>query len=128
MARARAARKPELGEMVTSAKARFQRVSARKARYIADLIRGLSVAEAQQQLMLVHRPSAGPMVTNLLKSAVANARDKELGGDDPEDLIVGEIFVDGGPMIKRFRPRAMGRACVIRKRMCHITIKLYTEA
>lgn len=126
MSRARAARKPVLGEMVASAKSRFNRVTARKARYLADLIRGLTVAEAAQQLANVHRPSAEPMIANALKSAVANAKEKEVA--DVEELVVGEIFVDAGPTLKRFQARAMGRACTIRKRMSHVTIKLYTQA
>ena len=128
MSGARYADKPELGELVTTARARFLRVPPRKARAVADLIRGLSVAEADKQLIMLHRPSAVPAVNNLLKSAVANAREQELGDEEPEDLVIGEIVVDGGPMIKRYRPRAMGRATVIRKRMSHLTIKLFKQA
>ena len=126
MSRARAPRKPELGELVSSSLSRFNRVTARKARYLADLIRGLTVAEAQRLLAATHRPSAMAAVGNALKSAVANAVEKEANA--PETLIVGEIFVDAGPVLKRFQPRAMGRACSIRKRMSHVTVKLYTQA
>lgn len=126
MSRARAARKPELGELIASAQSRFNRVTARKARSLADLIRGLTVAEAERQLANTHRPSAMAVVSNALKSAVANAKEKE--AEDPESLVIGEIFVDAGPMLKRFQPRAMGRACSIRKRMSHVTVKLYTQA
>lgn len=126
MSRARAARKSLLGEFVATAKSRFTGIPARKARYVADLIRGLTVAEAEQQLLNTHRPSAVPIVGKALKSAVANAKEKEVEAD-PQSLIVGEIFVDGGPMLKRFQARAMGRACSIRKRMSHVTIKLYTQ-
>ncbi|HOE97224.1 MAG TPA: 50S ribosomal protein L22 [Candidatus Sumerlaeota bacterium] len=129
MSKARAARKPNLGAVVTSATVRFTRVPPRKARIVADLLRGLTVEEAQEQLQLVHRPSAAPVISNLLKSAVANARTGERAeGVDPEELIIGEIFVDGGPMLKRYRPKAFGRANIIRKRMSHITIRLYREA
>lgn len=128
MSRARRARRPELGSKITTARARFARVPPRKARAVADLIRGLTVAEADQQLALLHRPSAVPVIRNLLKSAVANARESEiLGETDPEELIIGEIMIDGGPVAKRYRPRAMGRATVIRKRMAHVTINLYTQ-
>jgi large subunit ribosomal protein L22 len=126
MSRARAARKPELGELIATAQSRFNRVTARKARSLADLIRGLTVAQAEQQLANTHKPSAMAVVSNALKSAVANAKDKE--AEDPESLVIGEIFVDAGPMLKRFQPRAMGRACSIRKRMSHVTVKLYTQA
>jgi large subunit ribosomal protein L22 len=133
MSRARAARNPALGEVVTTARTRFARVSARKARDLADLIRGLTVAEAQQQLQAVHRPSSMPTVKGALDSAVANYKNlvrEEIvtAAGDAADLIVGEIYVDAGPMAARFRPRAMGRACVVRKRTCHLTIKLYTPA
>ncbi len=122
------AEKLQLGELVSSAKARFQRVSARKARQLADVIRGLTVAEARRQLMYQHRPSAGPIVAGAFFSAVANADEKRKADQwvgEVDELIVGEVMVDGGPMLKRFRPRAMGRAAMIRKRMAHVTIKLY---
>ncbi len=97
MSRARAARRPELGDLVASARARFQRVSALKARQVVDLIRGLTVAEANRRLTHMHRPSAGTIVENALKSAVANAKEKEYAGQI-DDLLVGEILVDGGPI------------------------------
>jgi large subunit ribosomal protein L22 len=106
---------------------RYARVSARKVRDLADLIRGLTVGEARQQLMATHRPSAGTMVSNLLKSVTANAKDLEFEGD-ADDLVIGEIQIDAGPIIKRFRPMSMGRGGAIRKRTCHMTIHLYTEA
>lgn len=124
--KARAARRPVLGEQVSTATARFARVGPRKVRAVADLIRGLTVGEAQEQLMVLHRPSAEPLVSKVLKSAVANAKHKEVEGD-LEELLVGEIFVDGGPMLKRFQPRAMGRAGMIRKYTSHLTIRLYTQ-
>lgn len=127
MSRARAAYRPELGDMIASARVCFTRVPPRKARMVADMIRGLTVAEANQQLANLHRPSAVPFVDRLLKSAVANAKDQQ-EITETDSLIVGEIFVDGGPMLKRFQPRAMGRACMIRKRMSHMTVKLYKNA
>lgn len=128
MSRARAAKKPVLGEIVSTAKARFTGIPARKARYVADLIRGLTVADAEKQLSYVHRPSAVPIVGKLLKSAVANAEGREDFSDDSAELVIGEIMVDAGPMLKRFQARAMGRGCQIRKRMSHVTIKLYSQA
>lgn len=133
MSRARAARRPELGEFVASARARFQRVSARKARQVVDLIRGLTVAEANVRLLHMHRPSAGTIVENALKSAIANAtlkykeRQDEKVDEKVNELLVGDIQVDGGPIIKRFRPRAMGRAASIKKRTAHVTVKLFEQ-
>lgn len=132
MSRARAARKPLLGDEVASTRVKFARVSARKTRDLADLIRGLTVAEARQQLGLTHRPSAMPVMDRALKSVVANYEDLvrneaiENQGE-VENMVVGEIFVDAGPMLKRFQPMSMGRAGMIRKRTCHLTIKLYTQ-
>lgn len=128
MSRARAARKPELGELVAVARSRFQRVSARKVRMVADLIRGLTVEEAQEQLQFLHRPSAEPTVSKTLASAVANASELEELDVEPQSLLIGEIYADGGPILKRFMPRAMGRATTIRKRTSHLTIKLYKQA
>lgn len=131
MSRARSARRPELGARVTRAQSRFVRVPPRKLRLIADIIRGLSVDEARQQLAQLNRPSAAPTLMNLLKSAVANVerqiRDKEYDGETGE-LVLGRIDVDSGPMLKRFQPRALGRATMIRKRMSHVTLELYEEA
>ena len=129
MSRARAARRPKLGELVVMAKSRFNRVTARKARTLADVIRGLTVAEASRQLAMIHRPSAIPVVGNVLKSAVANAvENKEVAKDEAQALVIGEILVDAGPMLKRFRAAPMGRGVRIRKRMSHVTIKLYRQA
>lgn len=105
--------------IVSSASARFQRVSPRKVRQVAELIRGKTVAEAEAVLALTQRPSAAPIVERLLKSAVANSQRA-----DTEELLVGRVWVDGGPVLKRWRPRAYGRAGRIRKRTSHITIQL----
>lgn len=126
MSRARTADRPELGEFVTQARTKFARVPARKVRAVADLIRGLTVGQAREQLAFLHRPSAEPLVRRALLSAAANARENhEIG--DPDDLIVGEIFADGGPTLKRFRAAAMGRGVSIRKRTAHLTIRLYAQ-
>lgn len=108
--------------VVSTAVARFQRVSARKARQLADLIRGRSVVEASNLLQFTHRPSAGTIVGNVLKSAVANVDKSD--HPDTEDLRIGEIKVDDGPIMYRMKPMARGRAGRIRKRFCHITMKL----
>ena len=95
---------------------------------VADLLRGLTVAEARQQLTFTHRPSSVPMLDRLLRSAVANARDtREMPEAEVEDLVIGEITVDSGPTLKRFRAAAMGRGVQIRKRTSHATVKLYTQ-
>lgn len=124
MGRARRGDKPELGKLISTAKMRYHKVGPRKVRDVADLIRGLTVTKAFEQLSVLHRPSSAPMLTNLLKSAVSNALAGELE-IEPGELIVGTIFVNGGPMHKRFQPMGHGRAGRIRKRTSHITIHLY---
>ena len=115
--------------MEATAKARHVRISARKMRLVVDLIRGRSVEEALVILQGT-RKKASPMVEKLLRSAVANAlfvgSDEEAAAPraNVDDLYVKTAFVDGGPMMKRFRPRPMGRANRIRKRTSHITIVL----
>lgn len=127
MSRARKADNPELGEEVSSARMRYHGVGPRKLRDIADLIRGLSVTRAFEQLAVLHRPSGAPLITNLLKSAVANAKQAGHSGDEDE-LIVGRIFADGGPMLKRVQPMGHGRAGQVRKRTCHVTLQLFNPA
>jgi ribosomal protein L22 len=106
---------------VVSARARYVRTSARKARMVCGHLRGKSVAEARAILAFTPREVARDW-SKLLESAVANAESNhELLQDD---LIVREAYADEGPTIKRFRPRAMGRATPIRKRTSHLTITL----
>mgnify|MGYP006062402339 CR=1 FL=1 len=106
---------------MTQAKAiaRTVRIAPRKVRLVVDLIRGKQVGEAVA--ILRHTPkAASPVVEKVLKSAVANAEHNyEL---DVNNLVVSEIFVDEGPTLKRFRPRAQGRASSINKRTSHITL------
>jgi ribosomal protein L22 len=106
---------------VVRAQAKYVRSSARKARFVCDHIRGKSVDEARA--ILAHTPRAIARDWNkLLESAVANAENNhELVG---EDLYVKAVSADEGPTIRRFRPRAMGRATRIRKRTSHLTILL----
>jgi large subunit ribosomal protein L22 len=104
-----------------SATAKYVRVSARKARLVADLVRGKGVAEAEAILAFSTRAAAVP-VGKVLRSAIANA-DHNAGLNVP-DLVLTRVTVDEGPTIKRFRPRAQGRATPINKRTCHITIGL----
>jgi len=119
--RRRAPRDPSLPPPVVRAQAKYVRSSARKARLVCDHIRGKTVVEARA--ILAHTPRAiARDWTKLLESAVANAENNhELVG---EDLYVKMVKADEGPTIKRFRPRAMGRATKIRKRTSHLTILL----
>src|SRR5947209_1089693 len=119
--RRRAARDPNLPPPVVRAQAKYVRSSPRKARLVCDHIRGKSVGEARA--ILAHTPRAVARDwSKLLESAIANAENNhELVG---EDLYVKAIQADEGPTIKRFRPRAMGRATRIRKRTSHLTILL----
>ena len=110
--------------LVGKATARFVRMSPTKVRRVVDLIRGLPAADAQAIVKFDPHAASEP-VGKVLDSAVANAehlahvRSQRL---DPEDLFITEAFVDEGPTLKRFRPRAQGRAYRIRKRTSHITI------
>jgi ribosomal protein L22 len=106
---------------VVSAHARYVRTSARKARMVCGHIRGKSIEEARAILAFTPREVARDW-SKLLESAVANAESNHELLED--DLIVREAYADEGPTIKRFRPRAMGRATPIRKRTSHLTITL----
>lgn len=100
---------------------RYYRMSPTKAREVLDLIRGKSAIEAVQVLSLVNR-EASEVVGKLLASAVANATVRF--GLGANEVYVARAFADEGPTLKRFRPRARGRATRIRKRSCHITIEV----
>jgi ribosomal protein L22 len=111
---------PEEGVLVR-AQAKYVRTSARKARLVCDHIRGKDVAEARAILAFTPRAAAKAWI-KLLESAVANAEhNHELLGDE---LRIHAVTADEGPTLKRFRPRAMGRATRIRKRTSHLTITL----
>ncbi len=107
--------------METKASSKYIRISARKARLVVDLIRGKDVAEAQQILDYSDK-AAARVVSKILNSAIANAEHNN--GLNADELYVSRAFVDEGPTLKRFRPRAMGRATRINKRTCHITLVL----
>jgi large subunit ribosomal protein L22 len=104
-----------------TAQSRFVRCSARKARLIADQVRGLPVIDAQALLAYSPRAAAVPM-RKCLQSAIANADHN--AGLDPAAMVLASVTVDEGPTIRRFRARAKGRATRINKRTCHITIGL----
>ena len=99
--------------------ARHVRISPNKARRVVNLVRGLPAKEALTVLQFAPQ-SASEQVYKVLASAMANAENNERL--DPDALLVSEAYVDEGPTLKRFRPRAQGRAYRIRKRTCHITI------
>jgi len=115
--------RPE-GDLIVRARARYVRTAPRKARLVMNHIRGKRVEQAQA--ILTHAPRAvSGDILKLLNSAVANAESAyELG---PDELTVRRAYVDEGPTIKRFRPRALGRATKIAKRTSHMTIELTTE-
>ncbi len=107
--------------MISKAIARYIRISPRKTRQVISLVRGMNPQKGLAILANTKKRSAG-CVAKVLKSAIANL------GQRPEvkqeDLYISKIIVDGGPMLKRFRPRAMGRATPILKRTSHITVEL----
>ena len=104
-----------------SAHAKYVRISSRKVKTVIDLIRGKSVKEAKAILMYTPKAASEP-VLKLLNSAIANAENnQDLSADT---LYVAEVYANQGPTLKRFRPRAQGRATRIRKRTSHITIIL----
>ena len=112
--------------MESRAVLRLARVSHRKARLVADLVRGLDVAQAIETLTFTRKKSA-PLIKGLVESAVANAEYKANREDqrvDIDSLIIKEIFVDQGPTLRRFRPRARGMATRIHKKTSHITVVL----
>jgi large subunit ribosomal protein L22 len=119
----RGTRMPTKGDAVVlpgaRAVARYVRISPTKARRVINLVRGLPAKEALTVLQFAPQSASVP-VSKVLASAIANAENNERL--DPDSLLVSEAYVDEGPTLKRFRPRAQGRAYRIRKRTCHITI------
>ena len=107
--------------MEVKAKLRFLKMSPRKVRYVVDQVRGRKVEEAINLLTVGKRGACKP-VKKLINSAVANAM--ETGKIDIDNLYIEKIFVDEGPVMKRFMPRAMGRATTIRKKTSHVTVVL----
>ncbi len=108
--------------MEVTARLRYLQASPQKVRLVADQIRGKNVQEAAN-ILLLSKKSAADSLRKLLQSAIANAenQDDQL---DVDHLYVKEIFVDGGPTLKRIRPQPMGRAFRILKRQSHVTMKL----
>ena len=110
--------------MEAKATLRYIRISPRKVSILCDLIRGKSVAQASAILALTPKAAAEPLA-KLVKSAAANAENKY--GVRPENLVVKAAYVDEGPTMKRYRPRAKGSASPIMKRTSHITIIVATR-
>ncbi|MDA3902332.1 MAG: 50S ribosomal protein L22 [Desulfuromusa sp.] len=107
--------------MESQAKLRNVRLSARKARLVVDMVRGKGIQDAMNILQVSPQKTA-PILSKLLKSAVANA--EQSGVSDVDRLFVKTVMVDQGPALKRFMPRAQGRASRIRKPTSHITVVL----
>lgn len=107
--------------MEVKASLNYARVGAQKARLVADIVRGKDVNEAVKTLTFLNKKSAA-MIKKLIESAVANAEYKKVM--DIDNLYVKAIWVDQGPVLKRFRPRAQGRAFGVRKKTSHINVVL----
>jgi len=107
--------------MEIKAAARFVRISPRKARLVMEQVRGKKAEEALNELAFAPQRGAG-IVKKLIHSAVANAQ--ENSGMDVDSLYIAKIYADEGPTLKRWRPRAQGRATRIRKRTSHLTVVL----
>ncbi|HWP34307.1 MAG TPA: 50S ribosomal protein L22 [Thermodesulfobacteriota bacterium] len=103
------------------ARLRYLRIAPRKTRLVVDLVRGKRVDEALRILQFTHRAASLP-VMKLIKSAVANASQNE--AIDVDTLVIKDIQVGPGPTLKRYQPRAMGRAFPIHKRTSHVTVVL----
>ncbi len=106
------------------ASVRMVRVAPRKARYVADLIRGKKVSEARDILLFTTK-AASPIIRKVLESAVANAENKAAEARervDTDDMVVSQIMVNEGVTIKRFQPAPRGRAMMVRKRTSHIEL------
>lgn len=115
-----------MSETITSASAtaRFVRVTPMKARRVIDLVRGKSVAEALAILKYAPQGAAKP-VAKVVASAAANAENNF--GLDPRTLVISEAYANEGPTMRRFQPRAQGRAFIIRKRTSHITVVVESQ-
>lgn len=107
-------------EYAGTARLQFARIAPRKARLVADMVRGRPVEEALRLLAFTQKRSA-PILGKLIRSAIASATGKD-PQVDVDKLIVATVFVDGGPTMRRYTPRAHGRATRIRKRTSHITL------
>jgi large subunit ribosomal protein L22 len=110
--------------MISKAVGKYIRISPRKARTVIALVKGRDVNESMG-ILKASNNRASSLIIKLLKSAVANA--KRFPNIDEADLYISDIYADGGPVLKRFRAEAMGRASVLRKPTSHIIVVLDTE-
>jgi len=108
---------------VSHAIARFIRISPQKARLVADLVRDRFVGEALTILHFSEKRKASQIIEKVLRSAIANAQQKE-PNIDVDNLFIGQIYVNQGPQAKRVRPAPMGRAYRVQKKMSHVHIYL----
>ena len=113
--------------MESTARLRYLRITPRKVRVVADLIRGKKVDQALAQLAFVEKRAAEPLA-KLLRSAVANAEVASKNQVDVDRLWVTSLMVDQGPSLRRFMPRAMGRAFKVLKKTSHIALTISDEA
>jgi len=110
--------------MESKAILRYAKIAPRKVRRVTTLVQGKKAGDAMISLkFLPHR--GGKIVAKVLRSAMANAEQKKVA--DPETMTITKVFVDQGPTMKRMKPRAMGRADIIKKRSSHITVVLSEE-
>lgn len=107
--------------MEVKAKLSYARIGEQKARLVANMVRGMDVNQAIRSLTHRKEKAAG-LIKKLIESAVANAEDKKV--IDVDNLFVKSVWVDQGPSLKRFRPRAQGRAFMVKKKLSHINVVL----
>ena len=113
--------------MEARAIAKYIRMSPRKVRQVVDMIRGRSVEDALNILHFTPKRSSAP-VEKVLHSAVSNAMNQEEASKlSPEDLFIKSVWVDQGPTMRRYKPGPMGRASIIRKRFCHVSVVVSDE-
>ncbi len=115
--------KNSTGHRANQASARNVRISPQKARPVVDLVRNKTILEALKILQFTQKKAA-PIVAKVVESAMHNVENSAELDWDPEDLVIAQAYVDEGPTLRRFKPRAMGRATRINKRTSHITVVL----
>ena len=111
--------------MIAKATVRYLRISPRKVRQVADVLRGKQIGEAFALLSGINK-SATVYLEELLQSAVSNAK-RKMPDINPEKLLITRLTVDGGPTMVRYKAASMGRASMIRKRTSHINVELFVE-
>lgn len=115
--------KNKQGHRANTAKARNVRIAPQKARPVIDLVRNKPILEALDILQFTQKKAA-PLIAKVIESALHNVEHSDELDWDADDLVVAQAFIDEGPTLRRFKPRAMGRATRINKRTSHITVVL----